>query len=194
MLRGFSLAALAVTLIAAAGCGGDGKSGASGGDVPGGTAGKQVFVENCGSCHTLASASTTGEVGTNLDLRLSAAAAIEEQVRNGGSGMPAFKGQLSDQEIADVTAFVAESADRGAVSERLLFFVNCGSCHTLASASTYSPEGPNLDELQPTAAQVAEKVRRGGGGMPSFAGQLSDEVIAKLAAYVAQNASPTPVG
>jgi mono/diheme cytochrome c family protein len=31
-----------------------------------------------------------------------------EQIRNGGGGMPAFGDRLSDQEIADVAAFVTQ--------------------------------------------------------------------------------------
>jgi mono/diheme cytochrome c family protein len=33
---------------------------------------------------------------------------IEEQVRNGGGGMPPFEGQLSDAEIEAVSDFVDE--------------------------------------------------------------------------------------
>ena len=44
--------------------------------------------------------------------------------------------------------------------------------------------GPNLDDLQPSQEQVAAKVRVGGGGMPAFEGQLSDQEIQDVAAYV----------
>ena len=194
MLRvSFPRAALAATLLAAAaGCGGGGQSGAGGGKAPGKNAGKQVFIENCGRCHTLASASTTSEIGRNLDLFQLSAAAVEEQVRKGAAGvMPAFEGQLSDQEIADVSAFVAETADPGVVPAQRLFVVNCGACHQLAAANAFGLEGPNLDELHPSAERVAEKIRTGGKGMPSFADVLSAEVIGKIADYVAKNAQPS---
>jgi mono/diheme cytochrome c family protein len=35
---------------------------------------------------------------------------VEEQVRNGGGGMPAFGDQLSDAEIEAVATYVSESA------------------------------------------------------------------------------------
>jgi mono/diheme cytochrome c family protein len=34
---------------------------------------------------------------------------VVKQVTNGGGGMPAFKGKLSDEEIEDVAAFVSTS-------------------------------------------------------------------------------------
>jgi mono/diheme cytochrome c family protein len=75
--------------------------------------GESVFTSSCGSCHTLAAAGTGGSVGPNLDDLKPDAATVEEQVRNGGGGMPAFEGQLSDAEIAAVSQYVAESAGKG---------------------------------------------------------------------------------
>jgi mono/diheme cytochrome c family protein len=69
--------------------------------------GREVFVANCGSCHTLSDAGTSGQIGPNLDSIGLDGAAVEEQVRNGGGGMPAFEGQLSDDEISQVSAYVA---------------------------------------------------------------------------------------
>ncbi len=70
-------------------------------------AGREVFVANCGSCHTLSDAGTSGAIGPNLDDIGLEAAAVEDQVRNGGGGMPAFEGQLSEEEITEVAAYVA---------------------------------------------------------------------------------------
>ena len=71
-------------------------------------AGREIFVANCGSCHALSEAGTSGSVGPALDGIGLDAAAVEAQVRNGGGGMPAFEGQLSDEEITAVSAYVAE--------------------------------------------------------------------------------------
>ncbi len=60
----------------------------------------------------------------------------------------------------------------------------CSGCHTLADAGATGAVGPNLDDLKPDATTVAAKVASGGGGMPSFAGQLSAADIANVAAYV----------
>ena len=80
----------------------------------GGTAnGEAVFTANCGSCHTLNAAGTTGSVGPNLDDLKPDAATAEQQVRNGGGGMPAFQGRLSDAEIMAVAQYVAQNAGKG---------------------------------------------------------------------------------
>ena len=71
--------------------------------------GKATFLANCGSCHTLAAAQTTGTVGPNLDGLKPNYQAATAQVTNGGSVMPAFKSQLSAQQIADVAAYVVDS-------------------------------------------------------------------------------------
>ena len=60
----------------------------------------------------------------------------------------------------------------------------CGGCHTLSDANAGGSIGPNLDEVQPSEEAVAAKVRVGGGGMPAFEGQLSDQEIQDVAAYV----------
>jgi mono/diheme cytochrome c family protein len=73
------------------------------------TAGKTVFLANCGSCHTLADAHTTGTIGPNLDTLKPNYQAATAQVTNGGSVMPAFQKQLSTQQIADVAAYVVTS-------------------------------------------------------------------------------------
>lgn len=70
-------------------------------------AGKEVFVANCGSCHTLEDAGTSGSIGPELDGIGLSEADIEAQVRTGGGGMPAFEGDLSEDEIAQVSAYVA---------------------------------------------------------------------------------------
>jgi outer membrane protein assembly factor BamB len=81
----------------------------------GGTAanGKSIFVANCGSCHTLNAAGTTGSIGPNLDDLKPNEATVEHQVINGGGGMPAFKGRLSNAQIKAVSQYVAQNAGKG---------------------------------------------------------------------------------
>ncbi len=79
---------------------------AAGGDP---AAGKEVFlgVGGCGSCHTYADAGTSGSIGPNLD---DAAPSLElalDRITNGQGAMPSFSDQLTDQQIADVAAYVS---------------------------------------------------------------------------------------
>jgi mono/diheme cytochrome c family protein len=73
------------------------------------TAGKGVFTSNCGGCHTLADAGTAGAVGPNLDDLAPDVPQVVSQVTNGGGSMPAFADKLSEQQIQDVAAYVADS-------------------------------------------------------------------------------------
>ena len=76
------------------------------------TAGKTVFLGSaaCGGCHTLADAGSSGNVGPNLDDLKPSAERVAAQVTNGGGAMPAFKDTLSEQQIADVGAYVSSVA------------------------------------------------------------------------------------
>jgi mono/diheme cytochrome c family protein len=81
---------------------------AGGGDEADGEA---VFASaGCGGCHTLAAAGSTGTAGPNLDELQPDKDQVEEQVRNGGGGMPAFGDQLSDAEIEAVAEYVSSNA------------------------------------------------------------------------------------
>jgi cbb3-type cytochrome c oxidase subunit III len=68
-----------------------------------------------------------------------------------------------------------------------LFTANCASCHTLAAAEGTGTIGPNLDQITPALERIAEQIRKGGGGMPAFEGELTDEQIQALARYVFEN-------
>jgi mono/diheme cytochrome c family protein len=74
------------------------------------TAGKTVFKTGpCASCHTLADAGTHGTVGPNLDDAKPPLSLVVERVTKGAGAMPAFKGQLTDKQIADVAAYVVKA-------------------------------------------------------------------------------------
>jgi cytochrome c6 len=68
----------------------------------------------------------------------------------------------------------------------------CGSCHTLAAAGSTGIAGKKLDGLALDPATVARWIRTGGGGMPSFAAQLSAPQLRQLAAFVARSTHATP--
>ena len=74
------------------------------------TKGEAVFASaGCGGCHTLEAAGSSGNIGPNLDDAKPDAALVLDRVTNGRGAMPTFKGQLSEQEIADVAQYVVES-------------------------------------------------------------------------------------
>jgi mono/diheme cytochrome c family protein len=118
-----SVAAALALVAGAAGCGGDDDD-AEGSEAPPATdtagagaegdaaAGKTVFTDNCGSCHTLADAGTSGNTGPNLDDLQPDFETVQQQVTSGGGAMPAFgdDGLLTDQQIADVSAYVSSVA------------------------------------------------------------------------------------
>ena len=85
--------------------------------------GKELFVTNCGACHTLAKAGTDGVVGPNLDDLLAPPSAtapdpstikprVLSAIENGVAGrMP--KGVLSGQQADEVATFVSQVAGQG---------------------------------------------------------------------------------
>ena len=80
----------------------------------------------------------------------------------------------------------AAPADAATIARGKQVYVTagCGACHTLADAGSTAVVGPDLDAAAPSAALVEQRVRNGQGVMPAFAGTLSDEQIAAVAAYV----------
>jgi mono/diheme cytochrome c family protein len=231
-----------VTLAAAA-CGSGTIGYTSGGDR---AAGKDLFVKgvsgapSCGSCHTLADAGTSGQVGPNLDaafresrengLRDSTIHQVvadqifypTEQPGTGSPGMPDVdvtlpecasgetEGCVPDQREAasDIAAYVAAVAGTGAAptpgpttpgtttdeesgggsptaaGKQVFETAGCASCHTLADAGSNGQVGPNLDDAKPSKELVTERVTNGQGAMPPFKGQLTDDQIEAVAAYV----------
>jgi cytochrome c553 len=75
-------------------------------------AGKEIFLgaSACGGCHTLADAGASGAVGPNFDDTTPSAELVVDRVTNGQGGMPSFSSSLSEQQIADVAAYVSSVA------------------------------------------------------------------------------------
>jgi mono/diheme cytochrome c family protein len=160
-----ALAALALVVVAASGCGTATQDA---------NRGRTLFVQKCGVCHTLAQAGTTAQVGPNLDASFGAARAVGEnsdtiegivkaQVEyprpsndDPAVSMPADV--VTGQDLDDVAAYVGKYAGvPGAAPPKVpggpgaQVFANngCGGCHTLAAAGSGGVTGPNLDEVLP---------------------------------------------
>jgi mono/diheme cytochrome c family protein len=88
--------------------GGGETTGGGGGNAE---AGKAIFTSaGCSGCHTLGDAGATGNVGPNLDDAKPPMELVVDRVTNGMGAMPSFKGQLDDQQIQDVAAYVSSVA------------------------------------------------------------------------------------
>jgi uncharacterized membrane protein len=99
-------------------------------------------------------------------------------------GAAAFLSVAVWVEQADDTAAQPQAATDGARGKTVFTSAGCASCHTLDDAGATGTVGPSLDAAQPSAALVTDRVTNGLGAMPSFAGTLSPEEIADVAAYV----------
>jgi mono/diheme cytochrome c family protein len=150
--------------------------------------GRALFIDNCGTCHALAEAGTTVEIGPDLDASFAAARAdgmdqdtiegvVETQIENPrtvSEDNPRYDQTFMPPEIVtgrdavDVAAYVASVAGVPGIEPPELpsdpqevFTSLCATCHTLAAANATGTVGPNLDEALPgqKAAQVEESIR-----------------------------------
>jgi cytochrome c6 len=76
------------------------------------TDGKSIFTANCGSCHTLADAGTSGTVGPNLDDAKPPKDLVVQRVTNGQGAMPSFKDSLDAAQIQAVADYVSSAAGK----------------------------------------------------------------------------------
>ncbi|HEY2055074.1 MAG TPA: c-type cytochrome [Solirubrobacterales bacterium] len=76
--------------------------------APNAEAGGEVFAENCSVCHGATGHGGNGGPDLRTMPKAQEQASAEEQVTNGGGGMPPFKGILSEEEISNVAAYVVE--------------------------------------------------------------------------------------
>nr|3DR0_A Chain A, Cytochrome c6 [Picosynechococcus sp. PCC 7002]3DR0_B Chain B, Cytochrome c6 [Picosynechococcus sp. PCC 7002]3DR0_C Chain C, Cytochrome c6 [Picosynechococcus sp. PCC 7002]4EIC_A Chain A, Cytochrome c6 [Picosynechococcus sp. PCC 7002] len=85
-------------------------------------AGAQVFAANCAACHaggnnavmptkTLKADALKTYLAGYKDGSKSLEEAVAYQVTNGQGAMPAFGGRLSDADIANVAAYIADQAE-----------------------------------------------------------------------------------
>ena len=75
--------------------------------------GKNIFLEkgNCATCHALADAGSTGDIGPNLNQIKPDIGRVIISVTNGIGVMPAYEGLLSSKEIEAVAKYVSEKSN-----------------------------------------------------------------------------------
>jgi mono/diheme cytochrome c family protein len=133
--------------------------------------GRTLFVQKCGTCHALAQAGTTAQVGPSLDHAFAAAreegndsdtiegvvkAQVEYPRENNGNPAVSMPADLvTGQDLDDVAAYVGEWAGvpdaappkvAGGPGAQIFANNGCGGCHTFAAAEAGGVTGPNLDE------------------------------------------------
>jgi mono/diheme cytochrome c family protein len=137
--------------------------------------GRELFIAKCGTCHVLAEAATTADVGPNLDEAFKAArqqgmdrdtieGVVKYQIAHPRAASPDqpeiyMPADLVTGEDAEaVSAYVGKVAGVEGIEppaapggEGGQVFANngCGSCHTLEAAGSGGNAGPNLDESLP---------------------------------------------
>ena len=133
--------------------------------------GRQLFITHCGTCHTLAQAGTSANVGPNLDAAFAQARAdgmdndtiegvVQTQIESPRATDPdaADYGRVymppeivTGQDAEDVATYVGSVAGvPGAKPPQLpppqLFTEKCGICHAFQDAGTTATTGPDLDQ------------------------------------------------
>lgn len=73
--------------------------------------GRDLFVADCGSCHTLSEAGTSGAVGPDLDTLAPSQELVETAIKDGGAGTGAMPANLiTGKDATDVAEYVANAA------------------------------------------------------------------------------------
>jgi mono/diheme cytochrome c family protein len=133
--------------------------------------GRELFIKKCGTCHQLAQAGTSAEVGPNLDDAFAAARAIgndsdtiegvvKAQVdyprpNNGNPAVSMPAHIVEGQDLDDVAAYVGEWAGvpgaeppqvEGGPGAQVFANKGCGGCHTFEAANSGGVTGPPLEK------------------------------------------------
>lgn len=144
--------------------------------------GRALFIQKCGTCHAMAQAGTSAEVGPNLDHAFAAArvngndsdtveGVVKAQVEypresNGNPRVSMPADIVTGQDLDDVAAYVGEWAGvpgaeppqvAGGPGAQVFANNGCGGCHTFAAAEAGGVTGPNLDEVLPGESNAAVK-------------------------------------
>jgi mono/diheme cytochrome c family protein len=148
--------------------------------------GRILFTKDCGTCHTLAQAGTSGVQGPDLDDAFAAAreaggfdaATIEGIVKaqvdsprpSNGNPMATMPPHIVEgDDLDDIAAYVGKYAGvpgakppevEGGAGAQVFANNGCGGCHTLAAANSGGTTGPDLDEVLPgqSEAEIEESI------------------------------------
>ncbi|MGP6156594.1 MAG: c-type cytochrome [Vulcanimicrobiaceae bacterium] len=190
--------------------------------------GKTIFATRCSACHqaTGLGGGPFPPLAGNADVTAADTASILNTVLNGRSGpitvnghsyggaMPAWKGTLSNAEIAAVLTYVrsawgnkaaivtgdqvAAAANPMALSGAQIFAAKCATCHQSAGqgsatipplagnpdVSAADPKGMIATIVNGRSGPITVNGKTYNGKMPTWKGQLSNADIATVATYI----------
>ena len=107
------------------------------------------------------------------------AAALAIAVAGCGGG-----GDSTATEASTTTATTGATSGDAAAGKEVFASAGCGGCHTFSAAGSSGSVGPNLDDASPSHDHVVTQVTNGGGAMPSFKDDLTEQQIQDVAAFV----------
>jgi ubiquinol-cytochrome c reductase cytochrome c subunit len=205
----FVLGASALLLDPGSALGGGGS--APGAQAPRGSvsAGRQLFIESCTSCHGW---NAEGIAGVAPSLHGVGASAADFMLTTGrmplstiGQQPHRTRAKYSPAQIADLDAYIGSFGGPGipsvdtssaSISEgQELFADNCSGCHQIVERGGMVTGASVPSLTSASARQVAEAVRLGPFLMPRFNGKLlSDRQVAAIARFVVTMRDPPSPG
>ena len=161
-------------------------------------AGKRLFAsEGCAGCHTFKAAASAGTTGPSLDDLAASPSRVMTQLRKPGGMMPSFADKLTDEQKADLAAFVGAGKASGKPvvapfapdSKRV---ADCregdAECYEQSFGNLVFHDGPKpaLDRLQrmmatnTTVASDCHRIahRMGSAALKRFKDKVADAFIA----------------
>ncbi|HET8990960.1 MAG TPA: c-type cytochrome [Acidimicrobiales bacterium] len=169
--------------------------------------GQALYMENCASCHGTEAngVPAPGTVGAYPNLVGLGPATIDFWIVSGrmpaadptAVQAPRRQPRLTPRQAEAIAAWINSllpsypyipdpHVKRANVATGMaLFALNCAACHTIegdGDALAYATFAPSLRHIP--AYQVAEAIRTGPGNMPRFTGNLSDQQVNDIVAYV----------
>jgi ubiquinol-cytochrome c reductase cytochrome c subunit len=175
------------------------------------TAGRLLFDQTCSSCHGAQAngVGPNGQATIGPNLQGVGAATVDFWVSTGR--MPATdvkaieaerkQSRLTPKQALELAAYVnsLDPAAPAVPTPQLkgaslsvgadLFSLNCAACHTITGAGdalAFGTNAPSLQNRVVTPQQVAEAMRIGPANMPRFTGNLNDEQVRDVVAYVTE--------